>query len=159
VAGGVHNGGASTQDWCKGFVHYRCALYFSTPYYFFYPHGAAASSGRGVFIIEASRSHSGTPHSVGLHWTSDQPDPKTVTWQHTTFTRDKTSMLLAGFELAIPKVDWPQTHALDRVAILHNTQNYTPTSVLWRIFVLNFKKICEKVYTVDENLSLWQYLN
>jgi hypothetical protein len=29
--------------------------------------------GRGLLIIEASRSHSDTPHSVGLLWTSDQP--------------------------------------------------------------------------------------
>jgi hypothetical protein len=37
----------------------------------------------------ASRSHSDTPHSVGLLWTSDQPDAETSTWQHTTLTSDK----------------------------------------------------------------------
>jgi hypothetical protein len=32
----------------------------------------------------ASRSHTlDTPHSVGLLWTSDQPDAQTSTWQHT----------------------------------------------------------------------------
>jgi hypothetical protein len=31
----------------------------------------------GLLIIDASRSHSGTPHSVGLLWTSDQPDAET----------------------------------------------------------------------------------
>jgi len=36
----------------------------------------------------ASRSHSDTPHSVGLIWTSDQPDAETCTWQNTTLTRD-----------------------------------------------------------------------
>ena len=30
-----------------------------------------------------------TPHSVGLLWTSDQPDAKTSTGLHTTLTRDK----------------------------------------------------------------------
>jgi len=30
--------------------------------------------GQGLFIIEASRSHSDTPHSVGLLWTSDELD-------------------------------------------------------------------------------------
>jgi hypothetical protein len=30
-------------------------------------------------IISALRSHSDTPHSVGLLWTSDQPDTKTST--------------------------------------------------------------------------------
>jgi len=38
--------------------------------------------------IEVSRSHSYTPHSVGLLWTSDQPDTETSTWQHTTLTKD-----------------------------------------------------------------------
>jgi hypothetical protein len=33
--------------------------------------------GQGRLIIEASRSHSDTPHSVGLLWTSDQPDAET----------------------------------------------------------------------------------
>jgi hypothetical protein len=28
-------------------------------------------------IIEASRSHSDTPHSVGLLWSSNQPDAQT----------------------------------------------------------------------------------
>ena len=30
-------------------------------------------------IIEASRSHSDTPYSVGLLWMSDQPDTETST--------------------------------------------------------------------------------
>jgi len=44
--------------------------------------------GQDLLIIEASRSHSDTPHSVGLLWTSDQPDAETSTWQHTTLSRD-----------------------------------------------------------------------
>jgi len=32
--------------------------------------------GRGL-IIESSRSHLDTPHSVGLLWTSDRPDAET----------------------------------------------------------------------------------
>jgi hypothetical protein len=35
--------------------------------------------GQGHLIIEDSRSHSGTPHSVGLLWTSDQPAAETST--------------------------------------------------------------------------------
>jgi hypothetical protein len=35
------------------------------------------------FIIKASRSHSDTPHSVRLLWTSDRPDAEPSTWQHT----------------------------------------------------------------------------
>jgi hypothetical protein len=36
-------------------------------------------AGQGLLIIEASRSHSDTLHSVGLLWTSDQPDAETYT--------------------------------------------------------------------------------
>jgi hypothetical protein len=43
--------------------------------------------GQGLLIIEASRSHSDTPHSVGLQ-TSDQPDAKTSISQQTTLTGD-----------------------------------------------------------------------
>ena len=39
--------------------------------------------GQGLINIEASRSHFlDTPHSVGLLWTSDQPDAETSTWKH-----------------------------------------------------------------------------
>jgi len=34
----------------------------------------------GSLIIEASRSHSGTPQLVVLLWTSDQPSAKTSSW-------------------------------------------------------------------------------
>jgi hypothetical protein len=45
--------------------------------------------GLGLLNIEVSRSHTlDTPHSVGLLWTSDQPDAETSTLQHTTLTRD-----------------------------------------------------------------------
>ena len=37
---------------------------------------------QGLLIVEDSRSHSGTPHAVGLLWTSDQPDAETFTWKH-----------------------------------------------------------------------------
>jgi len=41
-----------------------------------------------VPLIEASPSHSDAPQSLGLIWTSDQPDAQTSTWQHTTVTTD-----------------------------------------------------------------------
>ena len=43
----------------------------------------------GTLIIEVSKSHSDTPHSVGLLWTSDQLVAETSTWRHTTLTRDR----------------------------------------------------------------------
>jgi hypothetical protein len=36
-----------------------------------------------LLTIDASRSYSDTPHSVGLLWTRDQPVAETSTWQHT----------------------------------------------------------------------------
>jgi len=45
--------------------------------------------GRGLLIHEDLRSHSDTPHSVGLLQTSDQPDAETSTWQSTTLTTDR----------------------------------------------------------------------
>jgi len=50
--------------------------------------GSTTLAGRGLILLEVSISHSDTPHSVGLLWTSDQPDAETCTWQHTTLTRD-----------------------------------------------------------------------
>ena len=61
--------------------------------------------GQGLLIIEASRSHSDTSHSVGLLWTSDELDAETSTWQHTVPSRD-----------IIQASEGPQTRALDRVA-------------------------------------------
>jgi hypothetical protein len=45
---------------------------------FFY-HGATPPVGQGLLVIEASRSHSDTLHSVGLLRTSDQPDAEAST--------------------------------------------------------------------------------
>jgi hypothetical protein len=38
--------------------------------------------GQSLLIVEDSWSHSNTQQSVGLLWTSDQPDAETSTWQH-----------------------------------------------------------------------------
>jgi hypothetical protein len=66
-------------------------------------------AGQGLFIINASRHTQEAPHSVGLLWTSDQPDAGT----HNTRKR-QISLPLAGFEPTIPASERPQTHALDR---------------------------------------------
>ena len=62
------------------------------------------------------RSHSDTPHSVGLLWTRDQPDVETSTWQHTTLARDKHSWTPGGIRTRNPACERPQTDALDRAA-------------------------------------------
>ena len=55
--------------------------------------GTTAPVGQDLLIIEASRSHSDTPHSVRLLWTRDQPVAETT---HNTQKR-QISMPSAGF--------------------------------------------------------------
>jgi len=64
-----------------------------------------------VLIIEASRSHSDTPHPVRLLWMKDQPDSEDLTTHKT--RNGQTSMPPAEFEPTIPANERPQTHALD----------------------------------------------
>ena len=45
--------------------------------------------GLDILTFQVSRSHSDTPHSVGLLWTSDRPVAEISTLQHTTLTRDR----------------------------------------------------------------------
>ena len=52
-------------------------------------HGATVPSGSGPPHYEASRTHSDISHSVGLLWTSDQPNAETSVRQHTITTRNK----------------------------------------------------------------------
>jgi hypothetical protein len=61
----------------------------SYTYFFFSSMALQPLGGLGHLIIEASRSHSDTPRSVGFLWTSDQPVAETSIWQHTTLTRDR----------------------------------------------------------------------
>ena len=58
--------------------------------------------------------HNDTPQLVELLWMSDQPVAETSTWQNTQHTQQINIYAPAGFELAIPVGDRPQTHALDR---------------------------------------------
>jgi len=45
-----------------------------------FSHHATAPSGPHLLIIDASRTHPATSHSVGLPWTSDKPDAETSTY-------------------------------------------------------------------------------
>jgi len=45
--------------------------------------------GQVLLIVEVSRSHSDTPHSVGILSTSDQPNAEPSAWLQTTLTRDR----------------------------------------------------------------------
>jgi len=81
-------------------------------FYFVFLVAQQPSLGLGRLSFKTSRSHSDTPQSVGLLWTSDQPDAETATWQHKTLTRCS-----GGFEPAFPASERPQAYALDRVSI------------------------------------------
>ena len=52
---------------------------------------STAFVGIGPLIVEASSSHSDTPHSVRLFRSSHWPIAETSTWQHTTLTTDRHS--------------------------------------------------------------------
>jgi len=70
--------------------------------FFFY--GATAPPppvGQDLLIMEASRTHSDTRQSVGLFWTSDQPDAET------TLTRDRHTFTQREFQYAIPVSERP----------------------------------------------------
>jgi hypothetical protein len=68
---------------CLYFIRYFNCL---SQRLFFY-HGGTTLVGQGLVIVEDSWSHSDTPQSIGLIWTSDQPNTETSTWQHTTHDR------------------------------------------------------------------------
>jgi len=68
--------------------------------------------GLGV-LSEVPRSHTETPHSVGLLWTSDEPIGRPIhdSAQH---SQETESVPPAGFEPAIPESERPQSHASER---------------------------------------------
>jgi hypothetical protein len=85
--------------------------------------------GQGRLTVQAARSHSDTPHSVGLLWTSDQPVTKTSTWQNATLT--ETDIHAPGgirtrnpskWKTAVPpdQPAWPLGSALHNVFGEHN---------------------------------------
>jgi len=70
--------------------------------------------GQGIFIIEASRPQSDTPHSVGFSWTSDNPSQ----WPQPDNTQHSQDIFMppVRFEPTVSGNGRLQTHALDRVA-------------------------------------------
>jgi hypothetical protein len=58
--------------------------------------------------------HNDSTQSVGLLWTSVQPEAETSTWQRTTLTTDRHPCPPGGFEPTIPTIERPQTNASDR---------------------------------------------
>ena len=52
---------------------------------FFFSVAQLSLVGQGLLIVEASRSHSGTPHLIGLLWTSDRPHSDNTQHSQQTF--------------------------------------------------------------------------
>ena len=59
--------------------HYTLVVRNTDIVLFFY-HGATSLVSLGFLIVEDSWLHSDTPHSVGLHRTSDETDAETSNW-------------------------------------------------------------------------------
>jgi hypothetical protein len=70
--------------WLKGGDMWWAVVYTVMKILFLYFYSCGASTVFRVMssLYGASRSHSDTPHSVGLLWTGDQPVAETCTWQH-----------------------------------------------------------------------------
>jgi len=64
-------------------------------------------------VVEVSRSHSETSHSVGLVRTSDRHVAETLTWHRTEPSQETDIYIPEGFELAITVSEQAQTHVLD----------------------------------------------
>ena len=102
-------------DWVWIWSDMSTSLQFLQPYIcnpYILSHGSTVLVGLDLLIVEVSRLHSDTLHSLGLLWTSDRPVAETSTWQNTTLAKD-TSLTPAGFETIIWASEGPQTHTLD----------------------------------------------
>jgi hypothetical protein len=87
--------------------------------------------GQGLLIIEASQSHSDTPHSVRIldEWSVQHRDLYLITQQ-------TKPCLPVGFKPAIPACEQPQTHALDHIATRIGTVQKYFTKC--RLYILTF---------------------
>jgi len=94
-------------------IRIGAAGYYKT---FFLPWRNSPLVGQGLLIIEGSWSHSDTPQSIVLLWTSDQPDAETSTWQHTLLPTDKHPCSRRDSnpqsQQANGHRDWPETSLL-----------------------------------------------
>jgi hypothetical protein len=105
---------------CVFFLNFNTIWQMFTKYkqyniLFFY-HDATTLLGQDLHIIEDSRSHSDAPQSVGLLWTSDQPDAETTTSKNTQHSQQTNINVLGRNRTRNPSRPRPQTHALDRAA-------------------------------------------
>jgi hypothetical protein len=117
----------------------------------FFPMAQQPLVGQGLLIIEASRSHSDTPHSVGLVRTSDRPDAETSTWQYTTLTRDRhpcpagiqtrnPSKRAAADPRLSPRGHWDRHTPIILIFLFLCVSSYSPTFFLFLSYLPNTEK-------------------
>jgi hypothetical protein len=101
------------------FLNLTLPLYYVSllPYkMIFFPYGATAPTGQGLLNIKASRSHSDTPHMVGLLWTSNQPDAETSLPDTKQHSKDRHPCSRRDSNPQSQKACGKQNHVLDRAA-------------------------------------------
>jgi len=105
--------------------------------------------GQGLPIIEASRSHSDTPHSVGLLRTSYQVDTENSTWQTTPLTRDRCTCTQQDSNPQSQQASGRRPTALGRAATWTGTiQNYS------QLFQIRYSHSFTAFYTRLQLLSI-----
>jgi hypothetical protein len=67
------------------------ATYYGTNVTIFSPMAQQPPVGQGLLIIEDAWSHSDTPQTLELLWTSDQTEAETSNWQGTALIRERHS--------------------------------------------------------------------
>ena len=67
-------------------------------------------------VVEVSRSHSDTPQSVKLLWTSDRHVAETLTWHRTERSQETDIYIPEGFEPSVPVSEQSQTLVLEKAA-------------------------------------------
>ena len=78
-------------------------------------------------IIDAPRSQSDTPHTMGLLWTSDQPEARPLPDKHTALTRERRPCHRWDSNTQSQQADRSRATPLDRAAVQidWHTQIYT----------------------------------
>jgi len=85
-----------------------------TVVFFFGPVALRPNAGHGLLILEVYRAYSDAPQSVGLLWTSDQSDERTL--QHPTLKTDQDHSYPRLHSNSVSAGERPKTYSLDRTA-------------------------------------------
>jgi len=108
-------------------------LAFTGPFFFY---GSTTLVGINLPTVEVSRSHSDTPHSIGLLWKSERPVGETSTWQYTLLTRDIDAP--GGIPTRSLSNERLHTHDLGRAVNRIGSLSYLSGQKLWRRIRLAF---------------------